>query len=191
MSDIFVPPSLNGADAVLAMVSQMENLLDTNKRKAMTEDIVRFHALNDAEKKKADDSRALIKQHTEVLEETRRLAENTVEDKKNLSLEKQQFQTEMEAQRAKLAIEKSEVKIALEKSAKLNDQAIEMKNNTSMREDELHRNKLAYAENLKKFEEDKRALERQKFDIDEYKRQVIALDNETKAKVEKLKQFNF
>jgi hypothetical protein len=189
--DIFVPQSLNGADAVLAMVSQMENLLDTNKRKAMTEDIIKFHALNDAEAKKAADARAMIKQHTDVLEQTRKLAADTAEEKKNLALAKQQFEVEMQAEKAKLALEKSDVKIALDKATQLNSQAVEMKNNVTMRENELSKNKAEHVENLKKHEDEKKALTKQKADIDEYKRQVIALDNETKAKVEKLKQFNF
>lgn len=189
--DIFVPQSLNGADAVLAMVAQMENLLDTNKRKAMTDDIIKFHALNDTEKKKADEARALIKQHADILEETRKLAASTAEEKKNLSENKKQFEIEMQEQREKLAIEKNSVKGALDEAKKLNDQAIEMKNNMTEREAELFKNKYAHAENINKFEEDKKSLEKQRSDIDEYKRQVIALDNETKTKVEKLKQFNF
>lgn len=191
MSDIFVPQSLNGADAVLAMVQQMENLLDNNKRKAMTDDIIKFHALNDTEAKKAADARALIKQHTDVLEQTRKIAADTDEEKKNLALAKQQFQVEMEAERAKLFIEKSDVKNAFEKAKALNDQAVEIQNNVTMRESELLKNKAEHVDNVKKHEEKEKALLKQKSEIDEYKRQVIALDNETKSKVEKLKQFNF
>lgn len=191
MDGIFTPPSLNGADAVLAMVSQMENLLDTNKRKAMTDDIIKFHALNDAEQKKAADARALIKQHTDVLETTRKLAADTAEEKRNLALAKQQFEVEMQAERAKLSIEKSDVKTALDKATQLNSQAVEMKNNVAMRENELSRNKAEHAENIKKFGDEKIALENKQKDAEKFRQEVLSLDAATKAKVEKLKQFNF
>jgi hypothetical protein len=191
MSEIFVPASLNGADAVLAMVAQMENLLDVNKRKAMTEDIVKFHALNEAEKKKAADARALIKQHTDILEETRRIAANTEEEKKNLISAKQQFEFDSQSERSKIAARKLEVDDILQKTAKLHDETKEMKDNIESKIIALSKRELEHAENVKKHEEEKQALAKQKSDIDQYKNQVIALDNETKAKVEKLKQFNF
>ena len=70
--DIFVPPSLNNADAALNLADSLAKLLDPKERAKIADDIKAHHALNDAQAKKHTDALTLIKKHQDILDETKR-----------------------------------------------------------------------------------------------------------------------
>lgn len=189
--EIFVPPSLSTADATLKIAEALQKLTDPKERQKIETDIVAHHALNDAEAKKASDARALIKQHQAVLDETKRIFEQNKKDTAALAQKQEAFRQECEAERLAISQEWSDAKTASETAKNLHTKAEGMINSVGKREDDLRRAKKEHEENLNKHEEAKKALKKQKDDVDEYKRQVLALDNETKAKVEGLRKFNF
>lgn len=188
---IYVPPSLSTADAVFNIAVQLEKLNSPTARKKIEEDIIAAHALNETEAKKLDEAKELIKKHSDILQETRRIADQTAQEKKDLNLEKTAFKEEMEGSNLKINARKSEVEDALQKATALNNQAIESHKLLNTREDELKRFRDDLEVRELKLKKDMAALDKTKSDIDSYKESVLALDKQTKAKVEKLKEFNF
>ena len=191
MSDISVPHSLNEAKATLNLADSFAKILDPNERKKIADDIVKFHALNDTEAKKAEDARNLIKQNADILAETQKTASQLAADKKELEQNKLTFATETATERNKIKDEWAKVKTASDAAKDLHDKANGMINDVTARESSLRADKEAHADNVKKLAAEQESLKSDRAKLDKYREEVLALDNETKAKVEKLKQFNF
>lgn len=189
--DIFVPPSLKNADASLSLAESFSVLLDPVKRKAIADDIKAHHALNDTEAKKAADALTLIKQHSDILAETRISEDKISKERKDLSYEQAHFKAEREAEWEKIRIARSDAKKALDEAQDLHDLAVDIQNKVNLKEAELSKAKDEHMVNVKKLSDDTMALELKRKEIEQFQKQVIDLDVQTKAKVEKLKQFNF
>lgn len=191
MSDIFTPPSLSSANASLNIAESLAKLLDPKERQKIADDIKSHHALNDTEAKKASDARALIKEHSDILQETRNAEARIAKERKELEQEKSDFITEAHAERAKISLSKSDAKDALEKAQTLHQQAIDIQNRANAKELDLSRSLAEHAAATKKLLEDRRVLEKDRKEIEEFKKQVLELDAQTKAKVDALKKYNF
>lgn len=188
MSDIFVPPNLKQADDFLAI---LKDFLDSSARKRVEDDIVKFHTLNDGEAKKRAEAMELINKHSDILSETRKLNSDTEEKLKKLAKDKTQFKIEMDSEKIKLDHEKEAVKNEIEKAKRLNTEAIDIRNNVEGRESSLRAERIAIDKDKQKVIDDNKVLDTRKNEIEIYHENVKKLDNETRAKVEKLKQFNF
>lgn len=191
MDGIYTPASLSAADAVLSIASQLEKLNNPSSRKKIEDDIVAAHALNETEARKASEARLLIKQHSEILEETKKTSEKNINDKNLLENEKSAFKAEIENENLKLNVRKSDIDKLFSEAKKLHDEAVEFHKNISIREEELNREKNTHKENIRKLSEKEGDLEKSRQDIEAARNQVMTLDKEIKAKVDKLKQFNF
>lgn len=189
--DIFVPPSLKSADASLSLAESLSILIDPSKRKAIADDIKAHHALNDTEAKKAEDARSLIKEHTSVLNETKASEQRINKATKDLETEKTNFKSEKDAEWAKVALAKGEAKDALEKAQMLHKQALDAQNKANQKEVDLNKAVDEHTINVKKLAQDKAALAEDYNELAKTKKEILNLDAQTKAKVEKLKQFNF
>lgn len=191
MGDIAAPRNLSNANAILSLADSFAKILDPSERKKIADDIREFHALNETEAKKAEDARSLIKKHTDILEETRRNSASNEQERKDISQERIQFNTEMEAARAKIAFDKSEAKTALDTAQKLHEQAVDIQDKANFKEKSLNQGLQDHQINVKKLEDDAVALGKQRDDIEKFKQEVLAMEKETKAKVEALKKYNF
>lgn len=191
MSDIFVPPSLTGADAAKGILDLLEKLNDPNNRKRIESDIVAAHALNDTEAKKHADALKLIQKHSDILSETQKAQEQLKSDKIALDAKETSFKSEVEVEHAKLNAKTDAVKDDTQKAAELFAQANDLHNTIAVREDELRQAKEIYQANLVKYQADLEALKTKQNEIEKFRQQVLNLDRQTKEKVEALKKYNF
>lgn len=192
MGDIFVPRVLTDIESVIKFLTPIsKQISDPKEREKIADDIKAFHALNEIEFKKSSDARDLIKRHSDILTETKKTEDNIAKQRGELANEKEQFNTEKEAEKAKINLEKSNVKEALEKAQDLHKQAVEIRDKAIAKESFLTKEKEAHEANVRAHIAEKESLENQRKEIENYKSQVLALDAQTKAKVEALKKFNF
>jgi len=185
------PPALNEADSALKFVTLFQKLMDPVQRKTIADDITAFHALNDTEAKKAADARDLIKKHTEILNDTKRISEQNAKDRKDLEQDKVAHNAAVDAANQKLTSDRNLLVDERAKAKKIADEGELAMSLALQKENELKITKSDHESEVAKLNKDKQDLADEKKKIDEYKKQVIALDEETKAKVAKLKQFNF
>lgn len=188
--DIFAPVSLNTANAVLNLAESFGRILDPTERKKISNDVVAFHALNDAEAKKSADAKALIKQHTDILEETKRIAAQNKKDTAELDQQKVGFKAESEAERLKISEEWSNVKVASEAAKALHDKAASIINDVAKREDDLRQQKEEHAINVKKLKDGQDSLKKEYEKVEEIKRQHTELLESIKTKQAAIAAFN-
>lgn len=191
MSDIFCPPSLSAANAVLSLADSLTKLLDPKERAKIIDDIKTHHALNDAEAKKHAEASSLIKQNQDILDETKRLSEKNKADAEMVNDVRIKNNADISAEHAKLKTEKETLTAASQDALALHRKAEGMINSVARREEMLRIDKEAHAIAVKKLNDDTLALEEKRKGIEKFQQEVSAMDNATKAKVEKLKQFNF
>src|ERR1700733_5271301 len=121
--DIFVPASLSAADANLSLAQSLAVLIDPKERAKIADDIKAHHALNESEAKKASDARNLIKQHSDILEETNRVTAQNKKDAADLVKKQADFKAESEAEKVKISEKWSDVKAAAETAKNMHDKA--------------------------------------------------------------------
>lgn len=192
MGDLNIPHVLTNADSALKfLIPIVEQLSDDKKRKAIESDIKNFHALNDSESKKHDEAKSLIKKHSDVLDETRSIAESNKKEKETLAKERIAFSDEMAKEREKLAAEKLEVQKYANEAAALYAEAIKIQDVANVKEEGLVKQKEEHYAAVKKLLQDTEDLEAQRAELDKYRESILDLDRTTKEKLEGLKKYNF
>lgn len=188
--DIFVPPSLSSADATLKIADALQKLLDPKERQKIEADVKAHHALNDAEAKKAEDARALIKQHQSVLDETKRISEKNKKEVEDLAQKQIAFNQDFEAERIKISEEWSNVKTAAETAKNLHSKAESMISDVAKREDDLRKEKKSHEiESLKVLDKAKEAESTLK-KAEEIKKQHTELLESIRSKQAAIAAFN-
>lgn len=189
MGDIFLPRSLEAAEAILALKPAMEQIL--NNRKSIEDDIRKFHALNDTEAKKSEEARALIKKNSDILETARKISEeNSIEREKIIS-ERISFNEEKSREYEKIDIEKGSINLQKREAQSLIDEARAKHIELSSREEDLANSRIEHAKNATKLLQEQKLLDEKRRELEEHRQAVIDLDRDTRAKVEALKKFNF
>jgi hypothetical protein len=186
---IFIPPSLSSADAIVKTIPLLEQLV--GNRATIESDIKSFHALNEAEAEKAQKARDLIKEHFDILEETRKTSLKNQDDSDKLKADKVAFEEEKKQEYQKIADAKLPTNEALTRAQELRDEAEATKNSVISLQESLNADKGSHALNVAQLAEEKKSVEEERKKIDEYKQSVIELDRQTKANLEALKKFNF
>ena len=191
MGDISVPSGLRNEDAALAFATSLQKLLDPIERKKVEAEVIAHHALSDAEAKKASDARALIKQHSDILEETKKISAQNKKDADILDQKQKEFYQQSEAEKLKISAKWSEVNAAQEEAKALHTKAENLINDVYSREEALRKDKELFAQEVAKLSKEKENVVEKQKDLDKQRVEIAALDSETKAKLEKLKQLNF
>ncbi len=187
---ITIPPSLNSADANLALADSLAKLLDPKERAKIADDIKAHHALNDTESRKAEEARKIIAEHLSILEETKKISEQVAKDRKKLEEDRIKFAADIASDNVRVTEEKDR----LDEKKKQNDgilkQAEEMKSDLVARELKLAEDRLALESEIKMLEEDRKSF----VDAKGQRQSVLDnLDKEIASKrevIDALKKFN-
>lgn len=191
MGDIFIPPALANADAALSLASSLEVLVDPVKRAKIADDIKAHHALNDTEKKKSEDARALIQKHADILSETQATEARITKAQKELDAQHVQFEAEKETEAHKNVRAKAEAEDLLNKAQFMKQQADQALATSNAKEQEVAKARTENENRTNQLAAYKIQLDKTKEEIEEYRQSVLKMEEKAKAKVSALKQFNF
>lgn len=171
MEGIFVPASLNTADAVLGLADSLAKLLEPKERAKIADDIRAHHALNMIETKKHADALALIKQHQGILDETNRVSTKNKADKEALEQKEKDDNAWIEAEKKKIADKWSDVNTAAQTAKALHTKAEGMINSVAKREEDLRKGRIQLDVDVKKNEQRTKDLDTEYATVEEIKRQ--------------------
>lgn len=188
--DIFVPASLTHADIVLSLATSFEKLLDPKERAKIADDIKAHHALNTIEAKKADDAKSLIKQHTAILDETKKISEQNKKDAEELHQKQITFDEASKAEMSKIKAERDDVEQSTKDAKTLHDKATSMINDVANRESDLKKDKETHKSKVNKQAEDQKSLDNKLEEVEEIKKQQTVILDEIKAKKAAVAAFN-
>lgn len=191
MGTISSPHSLTNADSLLYLADALKALLDDSQRAKIAADIKAHHALNDTEAKKAVDALAVIKEQSDALVLIQNIERNVAKMKADLSVERENFTAEKEAEWKKINASKAAATEALAKAQTLHNDAVELQGKANSKETALAAMKSEHDTNVEALNAVAKELDRKQREIEDFRNKVIELDKQTKAKVEALKAYNF
>lgn len=186
---ISVPPGLTLLEAVSQLMPHMEKFV--SNRKSIEQDIVSFHALNETEAKNAQEAKAVIKQNESLVQEAMKISLKNEQDKKAIDSMREKFEEERRLEYQKIADAKLPANEALVRAQVLRNEVDALKEDVAVREKQLASDKHTHGESVEELEKDRKVLAEERKTLETQKQAIIDLDSSVKAKIEKLKQFNF
>lgn len=183
--DIFVPAPLSNLEAI---VKELAPVIDPSARKKIADDIAAFHALNAAEAKKAADARALIKQHQDVLAETKRITEQNKADAEQIRKDRENFVAEAKAEGEKLKAERDNLTTASKDAMRLHDEAVSKLEEAKTKENEIKEQRRLHAIDVQRLSDKENALNKEYEKVEAIKKQHTELLESIKSKDEAIRQ---
>ena len=181
MGEIFVPAQLSNLESI---VKELAPVLNESARKKIGDDIVAFHALNESESKKAAEARALIKQHSDILEAAKKQAMQNKLDAETLEKKRLKTESDLKEKRKKLEEDSAALSTASQDALTLHNNAVEKLNEVSKRDRGLAAQKESHAIDVKTLADDRASLSKEYEKVEAIKKQHSELLESLKAKHE-------